>query len=522
MAANMGIATCSVNATLLRLLTLGRAASCDCEPRGAVAPSATRVPMHGDTVLVQVVGGGGSSRAGGIGSSASASPALSADEAQALWGACSEADGELAAAALQLHRVLRGVPHLDLAAQHAAEEEGRLRADLAARRHFSSNGSSAGGGPRCLGFSADGGNGSADFEEGATDGGLPPPAAGNGSGHSHRGDYWPASGISFEEAVADACLSLVLASDGAGAGPPRLAPAGPCSALVSAALDRFNAALAAAQAALDAAAAAEPSSGAAPSLRSRPRYRVDLLPRAAAAALPLARLRHDAGPVGGGGPSPSPGPAVLLALGQQLLGSFHAFSLEGLVELGRQQQQQRGAALGNLTTASGRPRPLGPLEVAMLGVGHEVAAAQAGAHAAMDAYASAQARKWEEHITTSLLDAAAAEAEDRAGAGNANGNGDHFVAWPPAPVPVSWGGAGLLNGGAGGALKRGELDQTRRGGVGGIVLEPAAGMLPSVPGGVCVGDPEGVVVLEEVRQGGKPQPSNIGARGGHGRVAMVG
>ncbi|KAG2441704.1 hypothetical protein HXX76_003320 [Chlamydomonas incerta] len=423
-----------------RLPGLWLAAAADCGPAAPYRVELQRVPMQGDTLLLSV-GPPASAGQPQQGPDAASPGHLDPEAAQQLLAGserAAAADAELAAAAGALEAALRGWPHLDLESQRAAERAAAADAESGNRRAAASD---DGGG-------ADGGS--------AVD--------------NHQG-RWIMTGCSFEDAVADAEASLVLqaaapqqggedeggvkgpvlvlrqAAGGSGTGRGNGGGSGSCSRHVAAALDRFNGALAAAQAALEAAAAGAGMEGL--------RYHVSVLPRPAAAAMPLAalQLRHasklyDTDPL----------------LVQEMIETFHSYTARLVVAGGASAaadpQQPKPAA------------PLGPLAAAGLDVAPELAAAAVRAHDAMCAYTALQASEWRHQITE-----------------------------------MYGTGSGGVGGGAGsdaGAV------EARRGHWHGLSLTNSSPQLVAVAGGVSVGDLEGLVEAREDAVG--PCPSQLGAR----------
>jgi hypothetical protein len=307
---------------------------------------------------------------------------------------------------------LRGASHLDLEAQRAAEKAAlerkwRQEEDAAAHdRSMTEEGTGAG-----------------------ADGDAPPV-----ENFSNR---WILTGISFDDAVSDAAVGLALApagadggSDGGGAADvPRLVATGPCSQMVSAALERFNAALRAAQDALDGAAG------------GNQKYQVTILPRPPGAAMPLGQLQLRQR-------KPSETDPLLV---QEMLETFHSFTI--------------GLAIDPPAAAGGgAAAPLGPLAVAALDLDPQLRGAVVKAHTAMSEYTAAQAAEWRRQIRVMYEEGAAAAAN---GHGRVNGGGGGGLADDDGEAASEVATSEVLSGLGLGAEAE---DTTRRGQYNGLAL----------------------------------------------------
>ncbi|GLI66595.1 hypothetical protein VaNZ11_010516, partial [Volvox africanus] len=435
MASNLDTAVCALNATIQRLVSLWIGAA-SCEPIAPYRAIVHRVPMHADTVLLAV--GPVAKKDGSMGY-------LDPEEAQDLARDCRAEDTELAAATVALQAALRGAPHLDLDAQRAAEKaalERKWRMETETHeRSLTEEGMGAG----------------VDSTEARP--------VNNFQGR------WILTGISYEDAIADAAVGIAVAtpaaagsghrsSDGgeADGAVPQLVATGPCSSIVTKALERFNAAFKAAQGALDGAG-------------SDYKYQMTVLSRPAGAAIPLGHLQLTQRKASETDP----------LLVQEMLETFHSFTI-GLAAM-------PPAGLGAASDADATP--LGPLAIAALNMAPELRSAAVRAHIAMNEYTAAQAAEWRRQIRIMYEEgAAAAAAAARSGTAGAaglvddDGDADSDVA------------SEVINGVGLGVAAETD-DGTRRGQYNGLALTTTSPPLVKVHGGVSVGDQEGLVQASE-------------------------
>ncbi|GIL88713.1 hypothetical protein Vretifemale_16623 [Volvox reticuliferus] len=435
LASNLDTAVCAINATIQRLVSLWIGAA-SCEPIAPYRAIVHRVPMHGDTVLLAV--GPTAKKDGSVGY-------LDPEEAQDLARACRAEDTELAAATVALQTALRGAPHLDLDAQRAAEKAALERKwRMEAETHERS------------------------LTEEGIGAGVDSTTAQPVNNFQGR---WILTGISYEDAIADAAVGIAVAvpaaasggrrsSDGgeADSAVPQLVATGPCSAFVTKALERFNAALKAAQGALDGAC-------------SGYKYQMTVLSRPAGAAIPLGHLQLTQRKASETDP----------LLVQEMLETFHSFTI-GLAAM-------PPAGLG--AAGDGDATPLGPLAIAALNLAPELRSAAVRAHTAMNEYTAAQAAEWRRQIRVMYEEGAAAAAAaargGTAGAGLVDDDGDADSDVATSEV--------ISNVGLGVATETD--DGTRRGQYNGLALTTASPPLVKVHGGVSVGDQEGLVQASE-------------------------
>ncbi|PNH09104.1 hypothetical protein TSOC_004302 [Tetrabaena socialis] len=396
LASSLGVSLCALNATAQRLTALWLAAA-ECEPAAPYRVAVRRLPMHGDTVLLSVGPAAELAGDGPVGP-------LGQAAAQQLLDECAQADTELARAAAELQAALRGAPHFDLDHQRAADRAAAAKRATAPSRQES--------------------------EDGGGDG-LVPYDGPQEAVDDHQG-RWILKAVSYEDAVADAELSLTVVAappvdgsqDGGGGG-VRLEPSGKCSIEVAAAVARFNSALEQAEAALE-----EASTRCGLGLV---RYQVEVLPRPPASAMPLRALRLG----GGGGEEGLQATDPLLV--QEMIETFHSYSMELVINDGSGGDVDQAAGGGGKSEG----RLLGPLAMASLDLAPEMRAVNARAHEALNAYGAAQAAGWRRQIGEMYGDEGvkgeAEEAEAEAGTLRGAWNGIALAASSPPLLTVQQG-----------------------------------------------------------------------------------